>query len=86
MLAKVFQTIFAKILACFFSMSKKMKLRNKHLTHLFLYCIEKEENKTIRKCDQKEPLVFHDQLNWYIFNTFHNKNGRHIHLFDGYFL
>ena len=29
----------------------------------------------IGKCSQKEFLVFHSQLNWYIFHTFHNKNG-----------
>ena len=29
----------------------------------------------IGKCGQKEPLIFYGQVNWFIFYTFHNKNG-----------
>ena len=31
------------------------------------------QKKTIGKCEQKEPLLLHGQLNWYIFHTFHDK-------------
>ena len=41
---------------------------------------------TIGKCGQKELLVFHSLLNWYIFHTFRNKNGFHIHWVDYHFL
>ena len=71
---------------------EKIKIRNKHknvtewfVAKLFLYCMEKNEKKTIGKCGQKELLVFHGQLNWYIFHTFHNKNGFHIHWVDYHF-
>ena len=42
--------------------------------------MEKNETKkiTIGKYDQEEYLVFHCQLNWYIFLTFHNKNRFHM--------
>ena len=41
---------------------------------------------TIGKSGQKELLVFYGQLNRYIFHTFHNKNGFHIHCVDYHFL
>ena len=40
----------------------------------------------IGKYDRKELFVFHGQLNWYIFHTFHNENGFHIHWVDYHFL
>ena len=41
---------------------------------------------TIGKCGQKELLFLHSQLILYIFHTFHNKNGFHIHWIDYHFL
>ena len=41
---------------------------------------------TIGKCGQEELLVFHGQLDWYIFHTFHDKNGFLIHWVDYHFL
>ena len=43
-----------------------------------LYGKRRNKKKTIGKFGQKEHLVFHVQLNWYIFYTFHNKNRFHI--------
>ena len=77
MFAFFFKTIFAKIEACFFSMLKKMKLRNKHknvndLQQTFSFIVWKrmKPKSSNGKYGQKELLVFHSQLKYMqLFNT-----------------
>ena len=45
-----------------------------------------KKNVTNGKSGQKELLVFHGQLNWYIFHIFHYKNTFHIHWTNYHFL